>query len=63
MRDKVSLPASIYRPGEAVQVHAFRRDELLVLNMSLAAPPTDTCVLIANDERAAAALRPPRPPR
>ena len=46
-----------YRPGETVQVHAFRRDELLILNVSLAVPLADTCVLSVNDNRAAATLR------
>ena len=46
-----------YRPGEIVRVHAFRRDELLVVNVTLAAPPADTCVLSVNDDRAAATLR------
>jgi predicted metalloprotease with PDZ domain len=46
-----------YRPGETVQTHAFRRDELLVLNVTLAAPPADTCVLTVNDDRSAATLR------
>jgi predicted metalloprotease with PDZ domain len=46
-----------YRPGETVQVHAFRRDELMVLNVTLAAPLADTCVLTVNDDRSAATLR------
>ncbi len=46
-----------YRPGETVQLHAFRRDELLVLNVMLAAPPADTCALVVNDERASATRR------
>jgi predicted metalloprotease with PDZ domain len=46
-----------YRPGETVRVHAFRRDELLVLNVTLARPPADTCVLTVNDDRSAATLR------
>jgi len=46
-----------YRPGDTVQVHAFRRDELLVLNLTLAAPPADTCALTVNDDRSAANLR------
>ncbi len=46
-----------YRPGESVQVHAFRRDELLMLTLTLAAPPADTCVLTVNNERTGAAFR------
>jgi len=40
-----------------VQMHAFRRDELLVLDVTLAAPPADTCVLSVNDNRAASLAR------
>lgn len=36
---------SAYEPGETVTVHAFRRDELHVFEVSLQAPPSDTCVL------------------
>lgn len=46
-----------FRPGEAVRVHAFRRDELQVFDLLLAAPPADTCTLIVNDDRAAARAR------
>ena len=46
-----------YRPGETVQLHAFRLDELFVLNATLAAPPADTCALSVNDERSAARTR------
>jgi predicted metalloprotease with PDZ domain len=34
-------------PGDAVQVHAFRRDELLVRSLTLLAPAADTCALDA----------------
>ncbi|HKQ24557.1 MAG TPA: M61 family metallopeptidase [Burkholderiales bacterium] len=46
-----------FRPGETVQVHAFRRDELLVLNMTLAAPPAHTCVLSVSSDRTATTFR------
>jgi len=46
-----------YRPGDTVQVHAFRRDELLVLDVTLAAPPADTCVLSVSDNRSASLAR------
>jgi predicted metalloprotease with PDZ domain len=36
-----------YAPGDAVQVHAFRRDELLVCSLHLLAAPADTCWLTA----------------
>jgi len=39
------------RPGEKLQVHAFRRDELMVFMLALAAPQADTCVLtVAGDK-------------
>lgn len=34
-----------YAPGETVQVHAFRRDELHTFSVTLQSPPADTCVL------------------
>jgi predicted metalloprotease with PDZ domain len=34
-------------PGERVGIHAFRRDELLAFEVTLARPPADTCVLTA----------------
>lgn len=40
-----------YRPGDTVKVHAFRRDELLVLELPLTAPPADTCTLTINEDR------------
>jgi predicted metalloprotease with PDZ domain len=46
-----------HRPGEIVPVHAFRRDELHVFDVALAAPPADTCVLSVNDDRASAPAR------
>jgi predicted metalloprotease with PDZ domain len=45
--DKGSLERrlAVYRPGETVAVHAFRRDELMTFTVELAAPPADTCYL------------------
>ena len=34
-----------YQPGDTVTVHAFRRDELLVVRLKLAVPPALDCVL------------------
>jgi predicted metalloprotease with PDZ domain len=45
------------RPGDAVRVHAFRRDELHELEVRLAAPPADTCVLRFARKPGAGALR------
>jgi predicted metalloprotease with PDZ domain len=33
------------RPGQRVALHLFRRDELHEIDLELAAPPADTCVL------------------
>lgn len=37
------------RPGDTVQVHAFRRDELLAVTVDLPAPPEDTCWLTIDE--------------
>ncbi len=37
-------------PGETVEVHAFRRDELMRFAVTLAAPPLDTCYCTIPDE-------------
>ena len=37
------------KPGQHVQMHVFRRDELLVLDVELGAPHADTCVLSLSD--------------
>lgn len=39
-----------YAPGIAVRVHLFRRDELMELEVTLASPPADTCVLTLVDK-------------
>jgi predicted metalloprotease with PDZ domain len=41
------------RPGDRVQAHAFRRDELLRCDILLQAPPSDTCFLAAGGDAAA----------
>jgi hypothetical protein len=33
-----------------VTVHAFRRDELIAVELDLAAPPLDTCYLVLRAE-------------
>jgi predicted metalloprotease with PDZ domain len=40
------------RPGEQVRVHAFRRDELLLFDVRLQAPPRDTCYLTVSENNA-----------
>jgi predicted metalloprotease with PDZ domain len=45
------------RPGDAVRVHAFRRDELHERVVRLAAAPLDTCVLRFAAKAGPAALR------
>ena len=37
-------------PGEHVTIHAFRRDELMEVDLELAAPPLDTCFLTLRDD-------------
>ena len=37
-------------PGETINVHAFRRDELFVFRVTLAAPPLDTCYLVLKED-------------
>jgi predicted metalloprotease with PDZ domain len=37
------------RPGQTVQMHVFRRDELLVLDVELGAPQADTSMLALED--------------
>lgn len=48
-----------YPPGSRVHVHAFRRDELLEFDLTLQAPPVDTCAfaLVEDAGPAARALR------
>jgi predicted metalloprotease with PDZ domain len=41
------------RPGDRVQAHAFRRDELLRCDILPQAPPSDTCFLAAGGDAAA----------
>ncbi len=46
-----------YRPGETVQVHAFRRDELHVTQLKLELARPDTWTLSANEDKAGASAR------
>lgn len=45
MRADLEKRLACYAPGETVQVHAFRRDELRAFDVVLQSPPADTCVL------------------
>jgi predicted metalloprotease with PDZ domain len=45
MRDSLEKRVASYRPGTTVHVVAFRRDELMEFDVTLKAPPADTCVL------------------
>ena len=53
-----SINASMMRraPGEVVSVHAFRRDELLRVDVELASAPLDTCYLSVRKDATEAAL-------
>jgi predicted metalloprotease with PDZ domain len=44
-------------PGETINVHAFRRDELLVFPVTLATPPLDTCYLVPREKVADAVAK------
>ena len=46
-----------FKPGDVVPVHAFRRDELLRLEVDLRAQAADTCTLAIVADRAAANRR------
>ena len=41
------------QPGDVMEVHAFRRDELLVFRVTVGQAPLDTCVLQMPEEAAA----------
>jgi predicted metalloprotease with PDZ domain len=45
------------RPGDVVQVHAFRRDELMAFTVALTAPARDTWVLTATPDKGRARQR------
>lgn len=38
------------RAGDMVKIHAFRRDELMTFDVTLTAPPLDTCYLTLDDK-------------
>jgi predicted metalloprotease with PDZ domain len=43
--ERIASTLARYAPGETVEVHAFRRDELQRFVVTLDAPPDDTCYL------------------
>ena len=45
------------RPGESVEIHAFRRDELMIFRVTLKAPEADTVSLAIDDDRSGATKR------
>lgn len=47
--DRLEAIARDGRPGDRVAVHAFRRDELFDTTLVLAAPPSDTAWLVADE--------------
>jgi predicted metalloprotease with PDZ domain len=55
--DNFDNQLSRYRPGEAVTVHGFRRDELLVLDVTPAAAKPDAWSLSVNEDKAGARAR------
>ena len=55
--DNFDNQLSQHRPGETVTLHAFRRDELHVLDVTLAAAKPDSWSLTVNEDKAAARAR------
>jgi predicted metalloprotease with PDZ domain len=55
--DALQALATRREPGERVRVHAFRRDELFEVDVSLSPVPLDTCYLILRPDASAAAQR------
>ena len=43
--ERIASTLARYAPGETVEVHAFRRDELMRFVVTLDAAPDDTCYL------------------
>jgi len=43
--DNIAAQLDRHAPGETIEVHAFRRDELIVLQVTLDEAPADTCYL------------------
>ncbi len=54
--DAVAAVLTRGTPGSVVRVHAFRRDELITADITLAAAPCDTCVLTLAPSPSANAL-------
>ena len=55
--DNFDNQLSRYRPGETVTLHTFRRDELHVLEVTLAAAKADAWTLSVNKDQAGALAR------
>jgi len=55
--DSLDKLATTRSAGERVGVHAFRRDELIVVNVELAGAPLDTCWLTVRGEPSSDAAR------
>jgi len=55
--DSLDKLATTRSAGERVGVHAFRRDELIVVNVELAGAPLDTCWLMVREEPSSDAAR------
>ena len=43
--ERIATMLSRCAPGETIEIHAFRRDELMPFKVTLAAAPSDTCYL------------------
>ena len=55
--DKFDSQLSRYQPGETVTLHAFRRDELHVLELTLSAAKPDAWALSVSEDKAGARAR------
>jgi len=55
--DSLDKLATTRSAGERVGVHAFRRDELIVVNVELAGAPLDTCWLAVREAPSSDAAR------
>ena len=55
--DKWESMLKRYQAGDRLQIHAFRRDELMQFEVKLSAPENNVCVLVAEETAEAIPLR------
>ncbi len=49
-QSELEMRLKAYAPGDVVEVHLFRRDELMSFQLTLKAPPQDTCYLTLKEK-------------